>query len=310
MIGTPACPGTGSKAGRGSKGWGAPCDTSMECDEGLICLQGDTGRTCESAPSCDGDSDCPSGHICKAGMCDVGDEDDGGPTGPYKKNLIGLSFGADLAWMSGMDVCSQTSQVNDGYSCFYGADPATGQVQQFVGGVPPGGGGKIAGGLALGTMRIMASYERAFTPNIGAEARLGFAFNGGPTPVGGAAFLPVHVEVRGKYWFGRNALGKKGIRPYVSLGGGLAQVDAKLPVTINPCADPNVSTCNANEIDPNNTPTLDAYKKLGLMFLAGGGGVAYAFHPNHSIGLNLNLMFMLPTTGFVIQPSLGYIMGL
>jgi hypothetical protein len=313
MIGTPACPGTGGKGARGTKGWGAPCDTSIECEEGLLCLQGDTGRTCESAPSCDGDADCPADHVCKAGTCNVGEGGDDAPTGPFKQNLVGLHFGYDIAWVTGTEVCSPQSQFSNGFACFYPPD-ATGAVQQFGAGTPTGGGGNVGGGFAPGTLRIMASYERAFTPNIGAEARLGFAFNSAPNTVD-ASFLPVHVEVRGKYWFGRNALGKQGVRPFIALGGGVAQVDAKVSVKVNPCRSASgrandlndVLTCSPNEAVEQDD--IDAYKKLGQIFLAGAGGLAYAFLPEHSVVLNVNLMLMLPTTGFVMEPSLGYLFG-
>jgi hypothetical protein len=288
MVGTPACPtGTGPKA-RGNKGWGSPCDTSQECDVGLLCQQGENGRTCENAPKCDANSDCPSGTICKSGTCDIVEEAASAPSGKFKKNLIGLHFAADFAFLSGSNVCA-----SDNFSCFYGdGTPYTGTPNA-------GQGGSLNGGLAPGTIRVMASYERLFTGNIGAEARVGFAFNGGPKGATGPSFLPLHFEVRGKYWFGENVFTRKGLRPYVAAGGGIAQVDAKLAVSI---AD--------SDLPPNppgtQTPQLDAYRKLGQAFVAGGGGAMYAFGVNHGLVLNLNFMLMLPAMGFVLEPSLGY----
>jgi len=286
MVGTPACPTAGGAHGRGNKGWGSPCNTSQECDVGLLCQQGDNGRTCENAPKCDSNSDCPADAVCKSGTCDVSEEG-GGATAPgkFKRNLIGLHVAPDFAWLSGSDVCASKD-----YSCFYAGN------QQYLGTPQKGHGGSLNGGLAPGTVRILASYERLFTENIGAEARAGFAFNGGPKAKNGPAFLPVHLEVRGKYWFGKDVFTRKGLRPFVALGGGMAQVDAKLAVTIY---DPTLPA-NAR------TPQLDAYRKLGQGFVAGGGGAMYAFGINHGLVLNLNLMVMLPATGFVIEPSLGY----
>jgi hypothetical protein len=146
----------------------------------------------------------------------------------------------------------------------------------------------------------MASYERLFTGNWGAEARVGFAFNGGPKGATGPAFLPLHLEVRGKYWFGRDVFTRKGLRPYVALGGGVAQVDAKLAVTIFDPALPRGAQ----------TPQLDAYRKLGQAFIGGGGGAMYAFGVNHGLVLNLNFMVMLPAAGFVLEPSIGYQLAL
>jgi hypothetical protein len=55
---------------------------------------------------------------------------------------------------------------------------------------------------------------------------------------------------------------------------------------------------------------LDAYKKLGQGFVTGAAGLAYAFTPDMALQLNVNAMFMLPSSGFVLQPSLGFAMGL
>lgn len=292
MVGTPACPNSKGPKTRGNKGWGSPCDTSQECDAGLLCQQGDSGRTCESAPRCDSTSDCPTGSVCKSGTCDLADDAEGTAeaSGPYKKNLLGLHLAADFAFLSGKDVCAGKD-----FSCFYGGGipyPAA----ATDGGPRPNYAGNLNGGAAPGTIRLLASYERLVTPNIGVGGRLGFAFGGGPKAANGASFLPVHIEVRGKYWIGRGVFSRKGLRPYVFLGGGMAQVDAKLTVTI-------LDTKSGQH-------QLDAYRKLGQGFIAGGGGAMYAFGQNHGLVVNLNLMYMLPASGPVIEPSLGYEFGL
>jgi hypothetical protein len=55
---------------------------------------------------------------------------------------------------------------------------------------------------------------------------------------------------------------------------------------------------------------LDAWKKLGQGFITGGGGVVYAIKEQIGIQANLNLMYMLGSSGPVIQPSIGVIYGL
>ncbi len=292
MVGTPACP-TGGAKGRGGKGWGSPCDQSQECDVGLLCQQGDNGRTCENAPKCDSTSDCPSGSVCTNGTCDITAEGGGSSTpGAFKKNLFGLHIAPDFAYLSGTNVCGSGD-----FSCFFAGNtpyvPLPGQPVK-------GQGGSLNGGLAPGTVRVLASYERLFTGNIGGEARVGFAFNGGPKGAKGPAFLPLHLEVRGKYWFGKDVFTRKGLRPYVALGGGMAQVDAKLAVTIQDTSYPRGQQ----------TPQLDAYRKLGQGFIGGGGGAMYAFGVNHGLVLNLNFMIMLGASGFVVEPSVGYQLAL
>src|SRR6185503_8106844 len=115
----------------------------------------------------------------------------------------------------------------------------------------------ITTGSALATTRILLSYDRAFTPNITAGVRVGYAFGGGPPAgqeptqsvqdnnlnllkdrskgKGGTAFLPIHAELRGTFWF--LPLNAKLFRAYAALGGGMAQVDARVSVPERDCAD-------------------------------------------------------------------------
>jgi hypothetical protein len=55
---------------------------------------------------------------------------------------------------------------------------------------------------------------------------------------------------------------------------------------------------------------VDAWKKLGQGFAAAGGGVVYAINPQLGVQANVNLMYMLGSSGPVLQPSLGLIYGL
>jgi hypothetical protein len=57
-------------------------------------------------------------------------------------------------------------------------------------------------------------------------------------------------------------------------------------------------------------PKIDAWKKLGQGFIALGGGAVYAFKPNLGVQANVNFMYMLGSSGPVIEPSLGVIYGL
>lgn len=308
----PGCK-TGGAGARGDKDWGASCEESSECKAGLACING----TCETAQSCDIDADCPSGK-CVDGTCQAG----GGPSGPYKKNWLGLHVGWDLALMGGDNVCSQSSQENEGYACFY-----EGTEEQYAFEPQPGRANAISTGLSPATIRVMASFDRVITPNITLGARLGYAFNGGPASGENAKkFLPFHAELRAAYWIGKDNFSKKGIRPYVHVNGGVAQVDAKLPVTIVDCAtldsspepnkDPNALPADYGECVAGNPQAqhkvvnLDAYKKLGQSFVGVGGGMIYALNPNSGFQVNLNVQYMLPTTGIVVQPSVGYVFGL
>jgi hypothetical protein len=319
----PDFPGCGGDKKRGDVDLGASCENSTQCKAGLLC----EGGVCETAPSCETDNDCTTGK-CSEGKCDVGDEV-ASSSGPYKKNWIGLHFGVDIAFIGGSNVCGS----GGGYECYAEGSrdlPYTG---------PPYPVSGIATGAALATQRIMLSYDRAFTANFMAGVRVGYAFGGGPPAITDnkgdvdpsndtrISFLPVHAELRLSYWFGHGALGRKGPRPYVFLGGGMAQVDAKVPVTVYDCAKPYIQNVPT---DPSGIPPepdcaegqsnvkrdnlqqtkLDTWKKLGQGFVAGGVGLVWAFKEQFGVQANVNAMYMLGASGFVLEPSLGLIYGL
>ena len=54
---------------------------------------------------------------------------------------------------------------------------------------------------------------------------------------------------------------------------------------------------------PGNTK-VDAYQVTGLGFVDFGGGATYWIVDNFGIAAELKFMIMLPTTGFVISPTL------
>ncbi len=315
----PGC-GKGAAAKRGDKPWGSACEADVECQQGLACVNG----SCEEGQSCEVDEDCSAG-TCVGGTCAGGAGGGGGdtgPKGPYKKIWVGLHVAQDLAIVGGDDVCSQRSQAEEGFACFFTDE--TGTLVQYGFDPQPGFANKINTGLAPGTTRFLLSGDYALTDKIMVGARLGYAIGGGPATVDAAnneiKFLPIHAEARGSFWF--NRVPGKGLHPYVHVGAGMAQVDAKLPVTIRDCSrlggvdippdSPQYSNCATGEggaIQPHDPLELDAYKKLGQGFGGLGGGAVYGLTDTLGIQLNLNIMFMMPTSGIVIQPSLGGVYG-
>ena len=292
----------------GGGGWGDSCTPAEPCKAGLFCASG----TCENAPSCELDSDCDSGR-CSNGFCDMGDSSSGGGGGGKLRKLwVGVHVAADAHFFSsGNDVCGPNSIGNQQYSCYYNQYPTTAiqDTPGAPGGIPTGTGqgGSINGGTALATIRVMASLDYAVIPTVTVGGRVGYAFNGGPPaanygnqggvavldPNPGKKFLPFHLELRGAYWF--KSLGQPGWHPYVAVGGGLAQVDAKLKVQV---ADPKGTIYYA-----------DAYKRLGQGFLTVAPGAVFPLSGNLGVQVNLNLMYMLPVSGIVVEPSLGMIVG-
>jgi hypothetical protein len=134
--------------------------------------------------------------------------------------------------------------------------------------------------------------------------RVGWAFGGGPraikftngNPSQTKPFLPVHIEARGTLWL--RSLGKKGLHPYLHASLGVAEVDAKIPINAK------LTLSNGQLV----TRQLDAWRKMGTTFVGAGGGVLYDLGDRFGAQLNLNVMYMLPSTGLVLEPSLGGVM--
>jgi hypothetical protein len=179
-----------------------------------------------------------------------------------------------------------------GYSCFnsdgswYSDTPTEG-----------GGGAIQSAGLKPGTLRVLLGYDRRLLDNLTLGGAIGFAFRGGPTRQGGTAFLPLSLEVRGKYWLGHYPLGRTGLRFYGMLDGGLADIAASLTTYVyaTPTAQGNAKT---------------AWYHMGRGYAGLGLGGMFAFTPNMGIFLEVRAMESFPTSGTAIAGQIGYGIGL
>ena len=251
-------------------------------------------------------------------------EEEAEPAKPYETDYIGVHFAADIGFISGSNVCSE---ANREFDCFAEDTPYPAALPANVAAEPgelgdayPGTG--IGSGASAGTLRAMVSYDHAFAERVSAGVRLGYAFRGGPETIDGRSFLPVHAEARLHYWL--TGLGAQGPRPYLHLGGGIAQVDIKKSsVTVRDCSEEVAAGRQAfldciaaqDAYASENAPelpekTLDAYRKLGNGFVTAGGGVLFSLGAHAALQVNLNAMLMTPSVGFVMQPSLGLVYGL
>ncbi len=283
----PGLPGCGSADGRGDKVAGSMCESNKECSSGLICLNG----SCEP-----GDEPKPEG---KSG----------------KKNIVTLSGQFDLAFIgSGDKVCQNTAN----YACF-----ETGTNAPYYGNpTDVKGTNGISGGLGFAHVRLLAGYDRILPLGFTAGARVGFALLGSPGPDVAAhpvpkghappnAFLPLHLEFRGGWTLAKDGLSKGMLRPHFFVGGGVAQVNASVPVTVcdNQHAtmdDPTKGTCGVKADGTKDTGTkVNAYQVTGQGFVDFGGGATYMIIDNFGISAELKFMVMLPTTGFVIAPVIA-----
>lgn len=238
------------------------------------------------------------------------------------RHWLGLHFAADIGLVGGSNVCMTTNRQFD---CFAAETPYPAELPAGVAAEPgelgdayPGTG--IDTGAAGGTVRALFSYDRALLERLAVGGRLGYAFGGGPETRAGHGFLPLHVEARLSYWL--RGLKADGLRPYLHLGGGVAQVDLrKGDLTVRDCSEEGPRQAFLDCVEAQNayaagsdpalpTRTVDAYRKLGNAFITAGGGLLLPLGQRTALQLNLNAMLMLPDTGFVLQPALGVVYGL
>ncbi len=213
-----------------------------------------------------------------------------------KQIWVGLGFQFDLAWLGGNDVCTAKSQTEFGIYCYkedgsqYGGDPVEGE------------GDKITPGFVPSTMRILLSGDYIVARPLSLGGRVGFAFNGGPTPGGGSPFFPIHAEVRAGFWPLRDgAFPVDGFGFQMFLGGGMAQVDGSKGVQVKNRSD--------SAIEPNAVLRLDANKRMGRNFIGPGLGAWYGIKGAGGISFEVKSMILLPDFGFTASPTIGYAFG-
>lgn len=246
-----------------------------------------------------------------------------------------FTLGGQLDFLM-MEATGGACFADSGYACFYSDgtyrdpnaplinrdgnvvfDPVTNEAVPSNAGVSIGGqqqgAGTLPSGFALGTQRIMLGVDYAATPEILVGVRLGYALGGAPqkrSPFSGdgQAFVPIHAEVRGAYWFTGAHRGT--VRPYAQLGAGLAQVDAGATVHIvdtqfiQTCFDLGQTTSNCLE------RKLTAYRVTGTAFASAGLGMMLAVGDNHGFMLEGRGMLMFPVSGTALAAGLGYTFGL
>jgi hypothetical protein len=305
---------------------GDPLDTLGNKNEPVVIVLNPESQVAPSFPGEEAPARCAEHVLCPPDFpgCAEGEERARESAPPYRpRRWLSLHFAADAGFHGGSNVCTSN---NPDYDCF-----ASGSETPFPG-VLPAGVASIPGELGdgypgtdigtsptVGTLRVLLGYDQAIGERVSIGGRLGYAFRGGPTTLDGESFLPVHVEGRLAYW-PRGAWGA-GLLPSIHLGAGFAEVDLKKGVAVRDCTEEPgrqafldciaATGSYAPASDPElPTRQLDAYRKLGNVFIGAGAGLSVPLGGRAALQLNLNALLMLPSVGVVVQPSVGVAYGL
>ena len=260
-----------------------PDFTTPDVEKAFVAAGGVLAPKEEPAPELEEDETPPH-----APAPEPADESDG-----VTRNFFSLGFQQDLLVYSASDgVCSGAEQ----YQCFS-------QGESYGGPIYGGSGNRVQGGVGLATKRVLVGYERLLGQNVTLGGRVGFAFGGSPKATTGdaSAFLPIHAELRGSYWFGEAPLASSGVRGYAGLAVGVGEVDGR--VTVEYFTDEAGYRAG-------NVGTLDAWRKTGSLLLSAHGGLGYAFSAQHALLLELRLQQMLPQSALAGGVGIAYSLGL
>jgi hypothetical protein len=215
------------------------------------------------------------------------------------KNWVSLSFEQDFLVYSSTDqVCaSPTSAGAAGYSCFQQGTQYGYSAGQNI---YSGAGNHVGGGVGVSTSRVLLGFDRVLGSNFSVGARVGFAFGGGPAGLDGTKFLPLDLEIRGNYWFGNDPFASDGVRPYVSISGGVAELDGHVPVEYYQ---------DQAGYAANDKGTLDAWRRTGKSFAGLGFGLMIPIAGSSGIVPELRVKEMLGVSALAFDASLGYAYG-
>jgi hypothetical protein len=261
---------------------------------------------------CEEDSECKSDKCRRSKCTDYEGEEKKGP-----RFWVGFAGAFDYAFVpSADDVCKlrpdATPQNDQNYYCvrsdgtdYPSRNPANAAENGSILPTRDRHSDRVNGGGAFGNVRLMLSLDYAATSNLLIGARVGLVLHnypGSEAEVDGKRFaVPIHLELRLTYIFGKDALYKKGFAPYFFGGAGIGQFEAPVEVQVD-------------EVRPGAAPvqrSVDAWQIAGPAFVTIGGGGRLALSSRFAFlfGLRGNFAFVnsfAPSIGPEIGGQVGF----
>jgi hypothetical protein len=278
------------------------CVEKNDCPPGLPCSgKKSEGSGCETDDDCDTDLSCVLNDNGTKWCHDTGGKTKP-TTGKAPKFFIGLHLDGDLLFLG-----KASGICNDGtWACTKDGKEVKGTVDDpnTISAFAPGDG-STDGGPAIGTFRVLASFDYFVTGNFALGARVGYAVRGNNSTK--AKFVPYHAE--GRLHFFPVAIDDKvsGIRGYISVAGGLGEFDAAVPnVTVITTPDsPNGQPCPGGTC----VSGISAYRLAGLGFAAVGGGAWLFVTSKTALNFGARLIFPIPTFSLGLSAEFGVVTG-
>ena len=271
----------------------------------------DRCREEEKREQCLDDRQCSDQFACFDGACLPRTVRTPEPAPKGFQNWITLTFQPDASFFSGEGVCLLANQTADNFTCIRE------DGSRYTGTPTANVANNVNAGFSLSTLRVALSYERVFLDNFTGGVRLGFGLFGGHENV---SFFPLHIEGRGAYWLGRKPFESKGVRPFIMVSGGAAQLNSGVEVQVledgvacgadpGNINDPCTKSSNRESTIEKRLQFLDAYKQAGYGFASVGGGVAVAAMDRVSFNVGLRVGLTFPIVTMVISPEAGVSVG-
>jgi len=261
------------------------CPDPADCPPGL---PGCPSAEVERIP-CHSDADCEGSQSCGwDGFC----TDD-----PRRRNWIGVELEQQVGIVATAGACTLYSQENEGYACYRQTDGEVYLGTPLYTNEPPAAG--------LAPTRVLVSFERLLFYDTSLGLKLGYAFYGsGPTPRGGAEFVPYSGEIHATHWFGGDPFRERGLRPYAVVGGGFAMFDVEVEAQVR--EDPTrIGAQGGNDLEQ----TLDVYKRAGDGYVVLGAGALYPISEGFGPNAELRVYQVFPFGATIVGGSLGVRLG-
>jgi hypothetical protein len=152
----------------------------------------------------------------------------------------------------------------------------------------------------------LGTFQHVFDARYGIQLRVGIDL-GNAAPHSSAA----HVELGGRYWFGRDFTSTRG---FVGVGLGYGSYDTAVDVTVRDCSEATgadgTEQCLASSTGEGALDRrVTAVRRFGNGFGKIAGGVLVLLGRHQGLLLQTSLIGTYPAQGFVIEPSVGYSHG-